>query len=169
MSKNLRTFWKNIMAKEAGDISRLLTLVDLYKYLLTIPDELIIMLPPSDPGTGTAPNEPPVNMNIGSAMEFFFTKESTRNLVQSELKGDYNQLYTLTWETLFKYLQKSLDGKVLKATGLMAGSMITIFIRENKGVSFEMTIRVSRHLFRMFSLKKRFLTRRNDTEGDRQN
>ena len=157
MSRKLDGFWREMIVKEARDPPRLFQFMELYKHLQTIPDKLSIILPPNKSGTGAAPKEPPVNIFIGGAMEFLFTKESTRHLVQSELEGDYDKLYTLTWGYLFKYLEKSLDQEELQATGLIEGGMITIFVTENKGPLFEMTIRVSRHLFRMMNVRSRVL------------
>lgn len=162
MSGKLASFWREMIVKEAKETSRLFQIMELYKHLQAIPDKISIILPPNKSGTGAAPKEPPVNIFIGGAMEFLFTKESTRQLVQSELEGDYDKLYTLTWGYLFKYLEKSLGQVELQATGLIEGGMITIFVTEI-GPLFEMTIRVSRHLLRMMNVRSRILdsTRRN--------
>ncbi|KAH6667402.1 hypothetical protein B0J14DRAFT_704501 [Halenospora varia] len=118
-------------------------------------EKLNIFLPPGpepepEPEPGAASRELPAIMCIRSELEFHFTKETTRHLMQSEFgpNAEYQQLHSLTWQNLFGYLERSLNRSTkLRATGMLKEGMVRIFIQKIEGSPFEVTMQFARKFF----------------------
>lgn len=120
--------------------------------------KLNVFLPPNEPEPepGAASKELPAIMRIGLDVEFHFTKETTRHLMQSKFgtAANYQQLHSLTWEDLLDYLECSLSLETrLIATGMMEVGPLTIFIQKTiEGSSFEVAIQLTRTLFKIITV-----------------
>lgn len=149
MSKELIEFFRHKNTKFSGVLQILMS------------EKLNVFLPPNElePEPGAASKELPAIIRIGSDLEFYFTKETTKHLMQSKFStaAKYQQLHSLAQEDIFGYLECSLSPETkLIATGMMEVGTITIFIQKTiKGSLFEVTIQFSRNLFKIIMMLKR--------------